>query len=108
VRRIHGHGGKTAIVFIDGPGPHEWLCCQCGGGSINGHCFDCGASQSTILAPAWFAKAIGEGYRNRTSYAYRVAADYLRDALTAPVLDAERYAALRNVLEKLTGLGRGA
>jgi hypothetical protein len=105
VKHIHGHGGKTRVVFIDTAGPHEWLCCQCGGGSINGHCFDCGASQSTILAPAWFAKAMSEGYRSRYASAYRNA-DYLREALTAPVLDADRYAALRGVLEKLSNLGK--
>lgn len=55
VRAIHGHGGKTRIVWIDLDCDQEWSCVMCGGGSGNGACFDCGASGSTALVPLWWA-----------------------------------------------------
>jgi hypothetical protein len=55
VEAIHGHDGRTRIVWIDLDGDYTWSCVMCGGGLTREWCSDCGAHGATALVPLWWA-----------------------------------------------------
>lgn len=64
VAAIHGHGGKTEVIFADGPDVQRPACLVCGGGYLGGFCTDCGANGFVATVPEWVVKE-HLNYRNR-------------------------------------------
>lgn len=55
VEAIHGHDGRTRIVWVDGEGDYTWSCVFCGGGTTQDWCADCGAHGTASLVPLWWS-----------------------------------------------------
>ncbi len=73
---IHGHGGKTRLVWLDPePGYPDGdelipMCCMCFGGDHldrmpTNHCLDCGAGGALVYIPKWAVKGIRDHDKDR-------------------------------------------
>lgn len=61
VERIHGHDGKTAVVFLDSGHQTVQFCAVCAADhTIVGWCVFCGAGSSTVTLPPWAVASIWE------------------------------------------------
>lgn len=96
VEAIHGHGGKTRIVWLDIEGDQAWCCIRCGGGSFQDACFDCGAHGSTALVPLWFADDVQEQFHLRWQGGAKSALYRVEQAVTLE----EARASIRAMLEQ--------